>query len=271
MPRPCGEDRDAGYVRPRRLGGDLGGHGHACFCLPDRPRHEFVCAGRPHGQSERDARGVPKRHYQRHCRSGSTIIATYTENVYRDPTNPYCGTCLDWVVKVSNAQNSTDPIERVTVSNFTSYLTDIGVDSNGAPGLTNNGTVAPNNVERNNSGIHPLVGLQFLDRPSNSTSLHGQTSVLLEIATNATDFKPGTISVQNGVAGSGPALGPIPEVPFVPALGLMGGVAIGGFAWRRRRRSRRLAKALTGSGGLSTKGPLHPDYGPVGIATAQRS
>lgn len=166
--------------------------------------------------------------------SGTTIVANYTENVYQDPANNYCAGCLDWVVKVTNTQASNDAIERVTVSNFAGYLTDIGVDSNGAPNLTNNGTVTPNNVERNGSGS--VLSWDFNASSPDNSIQPGQTSVLLEIETNATTYKPGTISVQDGVAGSGPAFGPLPEVPLVPALGLMGGVVIGAVAWRRRRQ-----------------------------------
>lgn len=156
---------------------------------------------------------------------------TYTERVYRDPTNIYCGTCLTWVVKVTANATDRAGIQRVTVSDFSSYLTDIGTVSGSAPGITNDGTRAPNNVGRDGTGS--VLSWDFTTNPIGA----GQKSVLLEIETNSTAVKPGTISVQDGVAGSSEnAFGPIPEVPFVPALALLGGVAIGGVLWRRRRQ-----------------------------------
>ncbi|MBV8083299.1 MAG: hypothetical protein JO247_00645 [Chloroflexi bacterium] len=171
--------------------------------------------------------------------SGATINATYTENVYRDPTNTYCANCLTWVVKVANSWTSTDTVERVTVSNFAGFSTDIGTDSNGAPGMTDTGTQSPVNVERNTSGS--VLAWDF--NTSGSEIQPGQTSHLLEIETNATQYKPGTVTVQDGVAGSGPGFGPVvPEVVFVPALAAAGGAAFGLFRWRRRRASATLTK-----------------------------
>ncbi|MBV8083300.1 MAG: hypothetical protein JO247_00650 [Chloroflexi bacterium] len=167
--------------------------------------------------------------------NGAMLDASYTEKVYRDPTNSFGAGCLTWVVQVTNTSTSADEtIEHVTISNFKGFLTDIGTDSNGAPGFPSSGTQAPTNVTRNSSGV--ALGWDF----SGSNDIApGQSTVLLEAETNATSTVPGTVSVQDGVSGFGPAFGPaLPEVAFVPALGLAGGVAFGAFTWRRRKRSR---------------------------------
>jgi hypothetical protein len=169
----------------------------------------------------------------------ATFTADYTENVYRDPTNNLCnspGNCLTWVVQVTNHTATQDTLTRVTVSNFSGFITDLGyIQPPGtAPGMSNPSTgIVPSNVERSNNG-------SVLRWDFNTTEIgNGQTTVLLAVLTNATQVVPGTISVQDGTAVSDPAFAPaLPEIPWVPALGLFGGAIAGGVLMRRGRRPR---------------------------------
>lgn len=167
------------------------------------------------------------------------IVADYTERVYRDPDNTLCGSpgnCLTWVLQVTNRASSTDTIARVTVSNFAGFTTDVGINTNGAPGMTDSASnIAPDRVSRSNDG--KVVRWDFGTNGGSEVGL-GQTTRLLEVQTNSTSTVPGTVTVQDGVAGNGPGLSPaIPETLWVPALGLFGGALAGGFMFRRRRSS----------------------------------
>ncbi|MBV8194599.1 MAG: hypothetical protein JOY80_03645 [Candidatus Dormibacteraeota bacterium] len=174
--------------------------------------------------------------------SPSGIVANWTEYVFRDPVmdptgqngNMFCANCLDWLVQVTSTNASTAQIERVTVSDFSGWSIDLGVDSNTATGpsqLQTNGTISPNNVERSN-GSGGILGWDFNSSVFNA----GKTSVWLEAETNSTAFQPGTISVQDGVAGSDTADAPALPEAWVPGLGVAGGGVVGLFALRRRRR-----------------------------------
>lgn len=167
----------------------------------------------------------------------TVIVADYTENVYQDPDNNLCGIagkCLTWVLQVTNRASSTDTIARVTVSNFAGWTTETGINTNGAPGMTDSGSnIAPDRVSRSSDG--KIVRWDFGQNGGQEVGL-GQTTRLLEIQTNATQTIPGTVTVQDGVAGNGPGLSPaIPETLWVPAIGLFGGAVAGGYAVRRRR------------------------------------
>ncbi|MFN2582266.1 MAG: hypothetical protein ABR498_05945 [Candidatus Dormibacteria bacterium] len=178
--------------------------------------------------------------------SPSGIVANWTEYVFRDPVfdatgqagNMFCANCLDWLVQVTSTNQSTQQIERVTVSDFSGWSIDLGVDSDTATGpsqLRTNGTLAPNNVERS-AGSGGILSWDF--NTNNNVFNAGKTSVWLEAETNSTAFQAGTISVQDGVAGSDPADAPALPEAWVPALGVAGGGVVGLFALRRRKRQR---------------------------------
>lgn len=178
------------------------------------------------------------------CPAGSNndcYTVDWVENVFSDPDNVFCPNCLDWIVQAT-MESSSQPnalIARITVSDFTNFQTDIGVDTNVAPagsqGLSNSGTQSPNQVQRNSTGRN--VGWDFTLSSNEITP--GKQTVLLVIETNATRVVPGTISFQNGETAGDVALGPaIPDALWVPALGLLGGAVAGGAVFRRRWRSR---------------------------------
>ncbi len=91
----------------------------------------------------------------------------------------------------------------------------------------------PNNVERSTNGS--ILSWDF--NTATTEIRDGQSTVLLEAETSSTTVVPGTISVQDGAAGSASALGPaLPEVPWVPVVGLFGGALAGLVLYRRGRR-----------------------------------
>jgi hypothetical protein len=169
--------------------------------------------------------------------SGS-FSATYTEAVYQS-TNVFCAGCLDFVLQIANSANSAQSIERANISDFTGSAADIGDNPNGAsiPGsLFVNGTVAPTDDSRSTSGA--VIAWDFTGTHELSP---GATSLVLEVETNATQYTTGTVSAQDGgvaqSTGFAPVAPPPPnvaEVPWVPAMGLFGGVFVGGVALRRR-------------------------------------
>ena len=170
--------------------------------------------------------------------SGKTLTATYTENVYRDPSNKYCANCLVYVVQVFNdnsGQNgppSTDFIEHVTVNDFSGSFVDIGVSTNGAPGMTDNGTGAPVQVDR--SGDGSVITWDFTGSSANELQ-PGQTTKLLEVITNDSSYKPGSVGILDGAGLFAPGFEPqVPEAIWVPAFTLLGGMMVGGVALRRR-------------------------------------
>jgi hypothetical protein len=175
------------------------------------------------------------------CPNTKCLTAVYREDVYRDPApNAVCpgGSCLTWLVQVTNNAGSSDIAARVTISDFAGFATDIGIETNTPPAGSgfSTGTVVPNNVSRDNSGN---LAWDFFSQ----SIAAGSTSVVLEVQTNAQAVVPGTISVQDGSATSDPAFGPaVPEAVWVPALGLAGGGVLGLFALRRRRAQRKIAE-----------------------------
>jgi len=160
--------------------------------------------------------------------SSGTFTANYIENVFSDPNNEFCAGCLDWVIQITDTAG--DPIEAVKASNFGGLLTDIGVSTNGAPGMTN-GTVNPYTVDRSSNGN--VITWDFTGTAGSNEIYPGQTSVLLEIETNSMTLVPGFLNTDDslpaGVAAYGAAT---PEPMSVGLLG--GGLALLGIArWRR--------------------------------------
>ena len=172
--------------------------------------------------------------------TSSTFSAQFDEQVYRDPNNEYCDDCLDWLLKVSNTSASGGGrIETINISDFGGFTSDMGVlASNSSPNGGAGGSKAPSAVHPNGDGS--VLNWQFQGNTAAELG-PGQTTVWLEVETNATTYQAGLVSAQDGSTAYGNAYAPntepnpnTPEAPWVPVMGLMGGVAVGGFALRRR-------------------------------------
>lgn len=161
--------------------------------------------------------------------SSARIQGTYTEKVYRNPDNSRCANCLTWVLEINNSRTSQDGINTVTVSDFAGFQTDVGY-TNSAPGMTApSGGITPGSVSRSFNGS--IVRWSF----TGNEIAPGKSSVLLAIDTNSSRFKSGTVTVQDGSTDTEPGFAPqVPETPFVAGFGLLGGVAAGWYALRRR-------------------------------------
>jgi hypothetical protein len=170
--------------------------------------------------------------------------ASFTEEVYRDPSNVFCANCLDWLIQLTDntvpQSDTVDPIARVTIGNFSGWRTDQGTDSNAPPSGSSesgSGTAAPTGVSRDNSST-----VLAWDFAGTSEIFPGQTTVILDVMTNATAVCSGQISAQDQSAAPATALGPCssavtPEVPATLLIVVVGGAAVGGFLYLRRRRT----------------------------------
>jgi hypothetical protein len=129
--------------------------------------------------------------------STSTMSGTYEAAVYSDPTNTFGAGDLDFVYQVSNNAGSTDSVGRITAVDFLGWSTDVGFTPNGSALGSSfvNGTVAPELVDRVSPG--DSIGFSF-SAPLTTVIGPGQTSTVLIIETNASNYKPGDMNLIDG-------------------------------------------------------------------------
>jgi hypothetical protein len=170
--------------------------------------------------------------------NSGTFTASYIENVYRDPTNQFGANDLDFVIQltdngaVNGSGGASGIIEHMTSSSFTGFLTDIGINLTGAPGLAASGTSIPNTVDHSVNG--DVVTWDFTGS-GNNTLNGGNTTVLLEVQTNTMSFGPGSIGAIDGAGAF--ANGYAPVVPEPGSMALFGLGTIAMFVYRRARRA----------------------------------
>jgi hypothetical protein len=150
-----------------------------------------------------------------------TTSGTLLSAVFIEP-----GGTLDFYYQIVNSALSRDGIARETDTDFFPFLTQVGFRLDGAS-LTgssfSNGTTLPVSADLGLGG--DAVGFNFTP-PLLAEVLPGQTSAVLVISTNATNFTTGNMSVIDGGVFSTAAFQPIPE-PESIALLVCGSVILG--------------------------------------------
>jgi len=161
----------------------------------------------------------------------ATLNGTVTSEVIRANTG-----FLDFVIQLSNGTGQA--IEKITSGVFDGFTVDAGFilpggTASGFPPLTSplTGGAAPATVDEN---INTVVGFNF---PGNAAILAGQTTDILFILTNATNFTAGTIGLIDSTTATLPGFQPLAAVPLPGGLVLFGsGLAGLGLLARRRKR-----------------------------------
>jgi PEP-CTERM motif len=152
--------------------------------------------------------------------SAGVISGTLVSSVLaNDAANPYSGG-LTFTYQLGIAPASPDASSEMTVSSFTSFLTDVSYNTAGSD-------VNPSNFSRSSSG--DTVRFIFLNQPVGD----GQTSALLVVQTDAVDFQATMAGIIDGLTVNVASLAPI-SVPE-PASGALILLGLGVMGLRLRR------------------------------------
>jgi hypothetical protein len=166
------------------------------------------------------------------------FTGSYVEYVYRG--NSYGANDLTWYIEVTNNTNTAAAnIEKVSVSSFKGFATDVGYcQTSGVLGAYNGmcydeGTVLPTSVSRTSNG----TAVNFdLDIPPN-----GSTTDWLMVVTNAQEVRSGNLSfIDEGTATVSGYAPNVPE-PSTWAMLCLGFAGIGVLGFAKRRRDSRFA------------------------------
>ncbi len=168
----------------------------------------------------------------------SDFKASGTTAVISDPNailGVRAGAGLDFMYQLTNVPKSglDDAIGRLTATNFSGFVTDVGYNTalNGV-GIWATGTGTPGSVDRQTADS---IGWNF-SVPLSIPMSPGTTSVVLEIATNATNFTTGHQAALNGGTLDEPAFQPASAVPEPGSILLLGTGVLGLVGMRRRVR-----------------------------------
>ena len=156
-----------------------------------------------------------------------TYNGTLTSAVY---TNQ--GGTLDFLYQFTNSPNSSDGIERLTMSSFTGFTTDVGYRTDAvAPFVA--GAQQPFFATRSANGS--VVGFEFSSTNQAGPYLisPGESSRTIVIRTNATQFVAGNTAIIDGFAANAPSFAPS-EIPEPASLAALATVALGAMMRRRR-------------------------------------
>jgi hypothetical protein len=165
---------------------------------------------------------------------------TYTARVFREgagTVSPFGVGALSFAYQFTQNAGVLGPIERVTMSNFNGFLTDVVLDTTNIQGAGPAATRAANQATRDPTGN--VVGFDY---SGGNAVLAGQRTFTMVIRTNATQVIPGLFSFINGTTDNevafAPAGGVVPE-PASIAMGLVVGAPLIGAAVRRKLKQSR--------------------------------
>ena len=160
---------------------------------------------------------------------------TLRSAVYRNSLNNQ----LDFYYQFVNNASSVDSISRITMTNFGTFTTNVGFTSQDIDGTTGGGTPVKTNFVQNttlmqapslaNRPSQGTLGFNFGDGTVSSDMINpGETSRILVIRTNATNYNNGSTSTINGAIATYQTFAPtaIPE-PGTYALMGAGLIALG--------------------------------------------
>jgi hypothetical protein len=134
---------------------------------------------------------------------------------------------LDFYVQVIN-DTSSDPINRITLYDFSGYTTDVGYRTDALAPFVSPGTKAPDEANRNEAGS--VVGFDY-DVNWETGFNSGVTGYTVVVRTNATEYTTGNVAVINGISENLAGFAPVPEPTTLAVVGL-GAIDL----LRRRRR-----------------------------------
>jgi hypothetical protein len=156
-----------------------------------------------------------------------TYSGTLTSAVY---TNS--GGTLDFYYQFTNNQGSTDGIERLSITSFAGFTTDVGYRTTALAPFTA-GAQAPLYADRSASG--QTVGFNFTSSNQAGPFLvdPGESSRTIVIRTNATQFFTGNTAIIDGFAANAPSFAPA-AIPEPASLAGLATIALGAIARRRR-------------------------------------
>ena len=151
--------------------------------------------------------------------SGTLVSAVFREaggtldfyyQVTNNATAPNCG---------APGQQACDSLTRETDTSFLGFETSVGFRTDGATlpgGVFVNGTSVPVTADRN--AVGNVVGFLFIP-PTASAIQPGQSSAVLVISTNATNFTAGNASVIDGGVTTVASFEPVPEATSLLLVG----------------------------------------------------
>jgi hypothetical protein len=151
-------------------------------------------------------------------------VATLTNQVFRDNAT---GTVL-FTYQVTNSAGSTDPIDRLSTTNFDAFTVDFSATGFGP---STRGDRSPNGAVVGFNDFGPAGPTNALDP--------GETSALLVLRTNALAFTNGTTELIDGAVSTGVTFAPLAIVPEPGAFALAAvGLPLAVGCYRRVRRGR---------------------------------